>query len=100
MAGVKRGRGNLGAREREGRAWSRALIPFPFPFERLPRRLTLSWRLKVSLLTAVLLKRVEFRENVRTFLSPGGNQTIRNTKVSVKRSLNVLCLVGRLVEFF
>jgi len=21
------------------RAWSRALIPFPFPFERLPRRL-------------------------------------------------------------
>ena len=23
------------------RAWSRALIPFPFPFERLPRRLSL-----------------------------------------------------------
>ena len=22
------------------RAWSRALIPFPFPFERLPRRLS------------------------------------------------------------
>ena len=38
MAGVKRGRGRgiLGARER---AWSRALIPFPFPFERLPHRL-------------------------------------------------------------
>ena len=39
-------KGVLGAREREGRArkeeglaWSRALIPFPFPFERLPRRL-------------------------------------------------------------
>ena len=29
------------AREkREGGAWSRALIPFPFPFERLPRRLS------------------------------------------------------------
>ena len=46
VAGVKRGRGrgNLGAREDVGRsllplAWSRALIPFPFPFERLPRRL-------------------------------------------------------------
>ena len=37
--------GVLGARETRGarsllpRAWSRALIPFPFPFERLPRRL-------------------------------------------------------------
>ena len=41
VAGVKRGRGNLGAQERVGlpRAWSRALIPFAFPFERLPRRL-------------------------------------------------------------
>ena len=54
----------------------------------------------MSLLTAVLLKRVEFRENVRTFLSPGGNQTIRNTKASVRRSLTVLCLVGRLVGYF
>ena len=25
------------------RAWSRALIPFPFPFERLPRRLEKQW---------------------------------------------------------
>ena len=34
VVGVKRGRGrgNLGA-------WSRTLIPFPFPFERLPQRL-------------------------------------------------------------
>ena len=45
VAGVKRGMGNFGARERVGRssllprAWSRALIPFPFSFERLPRRL-------------------------------------------------------------
>ena len=45
VAGVKRGRGrgNLGARGKQEsllpRAWSRALIPFPFPFERLPRRL-------------------------------------------------------------
>ena len=49
VAGVERGRGNFfGAREGESspfsssllpRAWSRALIPFPFPFERLPRRL-------------------------------------------------------------
>ena len=53
VAGVIRGRGNLGARECVGRprekgtfpfsilprAWSRALIPFTFPFERLPRRL-------------------------------------------------------------
>ena len=47
VAGVKRGRGNLGARGRKERnlssllprAWSHALIPFPFPFERLPRRL-------------------------------------------------------------
>ena len=42
MTGVKRGRGNLGARGRVGRGprvWSRALIPFPLPFERLPRRL-------------------------------------------------------------
>ena len=46
VEGVKRGRekGNLGARELVWResscgAWSRALIPFPFPFERLPHRL-------------------------------------------------------------
>ena len=41
MAGVKRGRGNLGARGLlpPPRAWSRALFPFPFPFEPLPRRL-------------------------------------------------------------
>ena len=42
VAGVKRIRGNLGARELVGllpRAWSRVLIPFPFPFARLPRRL-------------------------------------------------------------
>ena len=44
VAGVKRGRGrgNLGARELVGlliRAWSRALFPFPFPLERLPRGL-------------------------------------------------------------
>ena len=44
VAGVKRGRerGNLGARELVGllpRAWSRALIPFSFPVEGLPRRL-------------------------------------------------------------
>ena len=42
------GKGVLGAREMRGaceeggretpRAWSRALIPFPFPFKRLPRR--------------------------------------------------------------
>ena len=25
------------------RAWSRALIPYPFPFERVPRRLTVSF---------------------------------------------------------
>ena len=31
------GKGILGARETRG--WSRALIPFPFPFERLSRRL-------------------------------------------------------------
>ena len=39
MAGVKRGRerGNLGAR---GGERSCALIPFPFPFECLPRRLS------------------------------------------------------------
>ena len=56
VAGVERGRRrvNWGAREgeRKGkersfpssllpRAWSRDLIPFPFPFERLPRRLFL-----------------------------------------------------------
>ena len=54
VAGVKRGRerGNLGARARGAceeekfpssllpRARSRALIHYPFPFERLPRRLT------------------------------------------------------------
>ena len=41
VAGVERGRGrgNLGARES---ASSRALILFPFPFERLPRRLTVN----------------------------------------------------------
>ena len=49
VVGVKRGRrrGDLGARERVGGfpsslfplAWPCALIPFPFPFERLPRRL-------------------------------------------------------------
>ena len=38
VAGVKSGRGNLGAQERLGRA----LIPFPFSFERLPRRLRLN----------------------------------------------------------
>ena len=30
-------KGSLYRRQRN--AWSRALIPFPFPFERLPRRL-------------------------------------------------------------
>ena len=43
VAGVKRGRGNFGARGRQEsllpRSWSRALIPFSFPFERLPRKL-------------------------------------------------------------
>ena len=43
VAGVERGRGrgrgNLGARES---ACSRALILFPFPFERLPCRLTVN----------------------------------------------------------
>ena len=47
VVGVKRGRGrgmgNLGARGSQEsllpRAWSRALIVFPFPFEPLPRRL-------------------------------------------------------------
>ena len=41
VAGVKRGtgRGNSCARERVERAWSRALIPYPVSFERLPRRL-------------------------------------------------------------
>ena len=43
VAGVerRRERRNLGARGRVAllpRAWSRALIPFPHPFERLPRR--------------------------------------------------------------
>ena len=44
-AGVKRGRGNLGGRERAGRslpssrAVLRPIIPFPFPFELPPRRL-------------------------------------------------------------
>ena len=37
VAAVKRGRGNLGSRE--PREWSRALTPYPCPFERLPRRL-------------------------------------------------------------
>ena len=36
VACVERGRGNLGARES---VWSRALIPFPFPFERMPRKI-------------------------------------------------------------
>ena len=47
VAGVKRGRGNLGARVCVGRGprvWSRALIPFPLPFERLPRRLHVDGR--------------------------------------------------------
>ena len=47
VAGVKRGRGNLGARVRVGRGprvWSRALILFPLPFERLPRRLHVDGR--------------------------------------------------------
>ena len=50
--------GNLGARERARekgkepsslllRAWSRALIPFPFPFERLPLRLAGKWQRKL-----------------------------------------------------
>ena len=50
--------GNLGARERARekekepssllpRAWSRALIPFPFPFERLPLRLAEKWQRKL-----------------------------------------------------
>ena len=63
VASVERGRGkgNLGARESmwgaRGRkernpssllpcAWPRALIPFPFPFEHLPRRLVTLWGLK------------------------------------------------------
>ena len=33
VAGVERGRGNLGARES---VWG---VPFPFPFQRRPRRL-------------------------------------------------------------
>ena len=48
VAGVEREKGNFFAREGESYpspssllppAWSRALIPFPSPFERLPRRL-------------------------------------------------------------
>ena len=39
VTGVERGRGNLGALL--PRAWSRALLPFPFGFERLPRRLVI-----------------------------------------------------------
>jgi len=66
LAGVKRGRGrgNLGARGRKERnlpssllprATSRALIPFPFPFERLPRRLVyriqlMSWSVCIHLI--------------------------------------------------
>ena len=34
----KKGKGEFGRARARG-AWSRALIPFPFPFERLPRRL-------------------------------------------------------------
>ena len=40
VAGVERGRGNFG-RALLPRAWSLALPPFPFRFERLPRRLVI-----------------------------------------------------------
>ena len=48
VAGVKRRKGEFGRAREKGklpsfllsRAWSRAVIPFPFPFERLPRRLS------------------------------------------------------------
>ena len=33
---------------------------------------------------------IKFRENVRGFLSPGTTQTVRITRVSVKRGLTVL----------
>ena len=35
-----KGKGVLSSRETRG-TWSRAQIPFPFPFQRLPRRLPL-----------------------------------------------------------
>ena len=48
----REGKGSF-RRERNARgAWSRALIPFPFPFERLPRRLTKD-RLKVISLSTL-----------------------------------------------
>ena len=34
-------------------------------------------------LLVVRIKRVEFRENVRGFLSPGTKQTVRNNEVSI-----------------
>ena len=39
---------------------------------------------------SVPIKRVEFRENVRGFLSPGTKQTVRNNEVSVKLGLTVV----------
>ena len=86
VAGVERGRGNFFcAHEGESspfsllpppssllpRAWSRALIPFPFPFERLPRRLK-----RQSLSTAVLFRTTIIRTimfNLLTKWLPGSN---------------------------
>ena len=56
MAGIKRGRGrgNLVC----ARVWSRALIPFPFPFEHLPRGLAevrFSWTKLLHILGKVMI---------------------------------------------
>ena len=42
---------------------------------------------------------IKFREHVRNFLSPGTTQTVRITRVSVKRGLTVLNQVHKIPYF-
>ena len=52
------GKGSFGKRSfRRERNWSRALIPFPFPFERLPRRLGQ----KISAIVSKIFKLIVFQ---------------------------------------
>ena len=86
MAGVKRGRGNLGARGRkETKAFSlaRPNSPFPFPFYRLTRRLAAESQ------TFLRAKRPQ-RRRARTNRCFSQARLPASSKVFWKASLNLL----------